>query len=123
MYDGNYVIASAHRRPWRKQLNLLVGYLYFYNIVWLAAAIWRRKSKVSMKPAYMQMVGMLGLIPTIGRTFGWALRLMFGRIDRLDRPPAGRIPARGADGAPGSHGGCDAPEPSRRARVRLPVAT
>ena len=27
MYDGNYVVASAHRRPWRKQLNLVAGYL------------------------------------------------------------------------------------------------
>ena len=23
MYDGNYVVASTHRRPWRKQLNIL----------------------------------------------------------------------------------------------------
>jgi hypothetical protein len=31
MYDGNYVIASKHKRPWRNQLNMLLGYLYFYN--------------------------------------------------------------------------------------------
>ena len=37
MYDGNYVIASVHPRPWRKQFNLLLGYLYFYNPVWFVA--------------------------------------------------------------------------------------
>ena len=31
MLDGNYVIASAVKHPWRKQLNLMVTYLYFYN--------------------------------------------------------------------------------------------
>ena len=31
----------------------------------------------------MQIVGMLGVIQTIRRTFAWALRLMFGKIDRL----------------------------------------
>ncbi|MHC4904139.1 MAG: B12-binding domain-containing radical SAM protein, partial [Planctomycetota bacterium] len=29
MHDGNYVIASHHKQPWRKQFNLLAGYLYF----------------------------------------------------------------------------------------------
>ena len=53
MWDGNYVIASNHRRPWRKQLNLLLGYLYFYNPLWLINALIHRKSKVGMKPAGM----------------------------------------------------------------------
>ena len=26
MYDGNYVVASSHKQPWRKQLNMLIGY-------------------------------------------------------------------------------------------------
>ena len=35
MCDGNYVVASRHARPWRKQLNLLTGYLsFFYNPLW-----------------------------------------------------------------------------------------
>ena len=100
MYDGNYVVASKHPRPWRKQLNLLLGYLYFYNPVWLAgepAAEARRK--VSQKPADMQMVGMLGLTQTIRRTFGWALRLMFGRIERLSAAPTTTLPVRSVDDA------------------------
>ncbi|MGH7177564.1 MAG: B12-binding domain-containing radical SAM protein [Tepidisphaeraceae bacterium] len=94
MYDGNYVIASQHGRPWRKQLNLMLGYLYFYNPVWLAVALVRRKTKVGMKPAYMQIVGMFGLTQSIRRTFGWALRLMLGRIERLTAPPGSAVPMR-----------------------------
>jgi radical SAM superfamily enzyme YgiQ (UPF0313 family) len=61
MHDGNYVIASAHARPWRKQFNLLLGYLYFYNPLWLVVNLLRRKTRVGMKPTYMQLVGMIGV--------------------------------------------------------------
>src|SRR5438477_12056349 len=87
MYDGNYVVASKHKRPWRKQLNLLAGYLYFYNPIWLAANLLRKRTKVSQKAAGMQIVGMLGLIQSIRRTFSWAIRLMIGPVERLPAPP------------------------------------
>jgi radical SAM superfamily enzyme YgiQ (UPF0313 family) len=118
MYDGNYVVASGLRRPWRKQLNLLVGYLYFYNPLWLAVALLRgKKTRVSFKPAVMQVGGMVGLIHTIRRTAGWTLRLMFGKIQRLSRPPASRIPMRGMNGAPASHGASDTPAFPRRSET------
>jgi hypothetical protein len=34
---------------------------------------------------------MAGLAHTIRRTFGWAMRLMFGKIERHVRPPASPI--------------------------------
>jgi len=123
MCDGNYIIASIHPRPWRKQLNLLVGYLWFYNPLWLAVALLRRKTKVGLKPAGMQIVGMLGLIQSIRRTSGWALRLMFGKIERLSRPPVSEIPMQSAQGTPASHAPAETPTPSRSYRVvALPVA-
>jgi radical SAM superfamily enzyme YgiQ (UPF0313 family) len=125
MYDGNYVVASKHQRPWRKQLNLLAAYLYFYNPVWLAVALLRKRTKVSQKAAGMQIVGMLGLTQSIRRTAGWALRLMFGRIERLPGPPVSPLPMRGVGGAAACHGTFDAPapQPARRGRpVALPVA-
>ena len=91
MQDGNYVIASGLKRPWKKQINLLLAYVYFYNPVWLAVALWRCRSKLRFKPAGMQLVGILGLTQNIRRTLGWALRLAFGRIRRLRRPPAPKI--------------------------------
>jgi hypothetical protein len=123
MHDGNYVVASTHQRPWRKQLNLLLGYFYFYNIFWLAMAVWRRKTRVSMRPAYMQIAGILGLMPTACRTSIWAVRLMFGKIARLSQPPASRIPMRSVEGGAASHSGCETPVPIRRGRgVALPIA-
>ena len=86
MCDGNYVVASNHKRPWQKQLAMLAGYLYFYNPVWLVVALIRDKTLVSRKPAYMQIIGMMGLVMTIRRTSGWAVRLMLGRIERLSSP-------------------------------------
>jgi radical SAM superfamily enzyme YgiQ (UPF0313 family) len=128
MYDGNHVVASVHARPWRKQLNMLAGYFYFYNPVWLLTNLWRRKTPVRLRPAYMQMVGMLGLIPTALRTTAWALRLLFGKIKRLTRAPACPIPMRAADATAASadHATCDMPAPSVDVKwkrsVSLPVA-
>ena len=94
MYDGNYVIASRHKRPWKNQLNLLIGYLSFYNPWWLLMAWIHRKTKVKIKPAAMQVIGMLGAMQSIRRTIGWAFRLRFCRITRLAAPPTSRIPIR-----------------------------
>lgn len=124
MYDGNYVVASAHARPWRKQLNLLAGYCYFYNPVWLVAALWR-KTRVSQKAAAMQVVGMLGLIQSIRRTASWVLRLMFGRIERLRKPPSSGLPLRSVQGDKASHSTIEVTLPLRTTRrsVALPVAS
>jgi radical SAM superfamily enzyme YgiQ (UPF0313 family) len=126
MYDGNYVVASSHARPWRKQLNMLIGYASFYNPVWLAWNLLRKKTKVSQKAAGMQIVGMLGLIQTIRRTCTWSLRLAFGRIDRLSHPPASAIPMRGIEGDTASHAGFEGPIPiniQKRRPVHLPIAS
>jgi radical SAM superfamily enzyme YgiQ (UPF0313 family) len=104
MYDGNYVVASKLKRPWRKQLNMLAGYFYFYNPFWLAAILLGKKTKVSHKAAGMQIVGMLGLLATARRTSGWAVRLMLGKIERLSEPPASPVPTHGCDTASPSAG-------------------
>ncbi|MHC5033544.1 MAG: B12-binding domain-containing radical SAM protein [Planctomycetota bacterium] len=46
--DGNYVVASRHPTPWRKQLNLLLAYLYFYNPLRFLAALIVPKSTVPL---------------------------------------------------------------------------
>jgi radical SAM superfamily enzyme YgiQ (UPF0313 family) len=126
MYDGNYVVASSHQRPWRKQLNLLMGYLYFYNPLWMAMALLRKKDPVRHKAAGMQVVGMLGALMTIRRTFTWAIRLMFGRIQRLSEPPQSKVPMRSVNGSLASHATFTTPltlTPSRKGRaMSLPVA-
>jgi radical SAM superfamily enzyme YgiQ (UPF0313 family) len=103
MFDGNYVVASSHARPWQKQFNMIVAYLYFYNPVWLVTNAFRRKSMVGLKPAGMQIVGMMGLAHTIRRTFGWTVRLMCRKIEHLSQRPLSPIPMRGVNGAPPTH--------------------
>ena len=120
MRDGNYVIASNHKRPWQKQLTMLAGYLYFYNPVWLVIALIRTGTPVRKKPAYLQIFGNLGLAMTIARTSGWVVRLMLGRIVRTTRSPCSQIPMRGVDGAASCHDTSVTPIATTHPLVRRP---
>ena len=103
MFDGNYVIASNHPQPWRKQFNILAAYLYFYNPLRLLIALVRPKGRLYLTDAGMQVLGMWGLMQTMRRTLGWAWRLLGGHIVRSTRAPASRIPMRGVSGQAASH--------------------
>ncbi len=103
MLDANYVIASRHPRPWRKQLNILLGYLFFYNPVRFALAIFRSKTSLYLADPSIQCLGMWGFAHTLRRTFGWMIRLMRGRVVRTTAPPASRVPMRSPDGGVASH--------------------
>ena len=103
MLGGNYIIASNHPKPWRKQLNILVAYLYFYNPLRFAVALVRPKSRLYLADALSQVVGMGGLLRTLRRTLGWAVRLRWGRIKRTTAAPAHRQPFRSPDGQRAAH--------------------
>ncbi|GMU20701.1 MAG: hypothetical protein AMXMBFR13_07970 [Phycisphaerae bacterium] len=103
MLDANYVIASRHPRPWRKQFNIMLAYTYFYNPLRFLKALVRPKSKLYLADAGMQVIGMMGLVRTIRRTLGWALRLRGGRIVRQTKPPASKLPMRSVNGGAASH--------------------
>jgi hypothetical protein len=117
MYDGNYVVASTLARPWRKQINMLISYLYFYNPVWLFWYTIGPKKHLRLKPAGMQIVGIMGLAHTIRRTLGWAVRLMYGKIDRLKSPRRSPIPMRAIDGSRATHEIGQAISPTVRGRA------
>ena len=51
MTDGNYVVASKHRRPWLKQLNLLAAYTYLFNPIRLAFSLAFSKSNIPFADA------------------------------------------------------------------------
>jgi radical SAM superfamily enzyme YgiQ (UPF0313 family) len=103
MMDGNYVVASHARRPWRKQLNLLIAYLYFYNPLRFFWALIFPKSSIYLGDAGIQFLGMVGLLRTIRRTTGWGLRLIFRKIKRLTHAPVSKIPMRSVEGGMASH--------------------
>ncbi len=124
MLDGNYVVASRHPQPWRKQLNIMAAYLYFYNPVRFVVALVRPKTGARFVDAVWQIVGMYGLVQTIRRTFGWAVRLLFGGIRRRTNVPDSPLPMRGIGGQPASHAlrSASAGGQRRPDRVAHPIA-
>lgn len=102
-FSDMYVIASDHPQPWRKQLNVLAAYLYFFNPLHLLTAMVRPRGRPRYAEAGLQLLGMAGLWPTIRELLDWALRLRRGPIRRHTRPPAPAVPLRNADGGPASH--------------------
>lgn len=149
MTDGNYVIASKHKHPWTRQLNILLIYSYFYNPLRFLTTLIVSKSisprvvaraKCGAGPtaelpkarlgrrlekhfgdAAMQLVGMAGLALTYFRTAGWGIRLVFGRIERASRPPSNAIPIRGVDHGAAPHALPATPEPGERLLDIAPV--
>ncbi len=111
MFDGNYVVASGLRKPWRKQLNIIAAYLYFYNPLRFLISLVRPKSGVYLLDCGVQLIGMFGLAKTVRRTLGWTLRLMWGKIKRHSRAPGSRIPMRSSEGGRASHALEGAPTP------------
>jgi hypothetical protein len=103
MLDANYVVASEDRRPWRKQLNIMAAYLYFYNPLRLLVALVQPKSKLYLADAFVQFIGMWGLTRTIRRTLGWAMCLLRGDIRRHVTAPASAVPMRAVDGRTADH--------------------
>ncbi|MHC4477860.1 MAG: B12-binding domain-containing radical SAM protein [Planctomycetota bacterium] len=122
MLDANYVIASEHKKPWRKQFNIMAAYLYFYNPLWFLIALVRPKSKIYLADAGIQLIGMWGLTYTIRRTLSWALRLMHGNIKRKAKVPTSLIPMRSVDGGPASHALPGTPKSSNvQLKLKAPI--
>lgn len=103
MLDANFVIASEHPQPWKKQLNIMAAYLWFFNPLRFMKTLVRPRSRLYLADALMQAVGMYGLIQTFRRTIGWTFRLMRGPIKRRTQPPISPIPMRNTDHKPADH--------------------
>ncbi len=123
MMDANYVVASEHPQPWKKQLNIIAAYLYFYNPLRFFVALVRPKSKLYLADALMQLVGMRGTVQTVRRTIGWAFRLMRGNIKRNTTVPASRVPMRNPDGGQAAHALPGTPGPQVVQINTVPAAT
>lgn len=103
MLDGNYVVASEHKQPWKKQLNIMAAYLYFYNPLRFLVALVRPISRLYLADAGMQGLGMWGATQTVRRTLGWAWRLFRGGIERRRVAPRSGIPMRNVQGDTADH--------------------
>ena len=102
MFDGNYVVASADPKPWRRQASIILAYMYFYNPARALMSLLRPRSRCLIDFG-AQIVGMWGLIKTIRRTAGWALRLMLAKCKRQTELPVSPIPMRDPHHRPAAH--------------------
>lgn len=112
MLDGNHVVASSLDKPWKKQLNILAAYGYFYNPLRFLIALARPKSRLYFADAGMQAIGMWGLSLTAWRTLRWAWRLMNGEIKRKETIPVSKLPMRAANNTHASHALPGTPRPN-----------
>ncbi|MFO0972178.1 MAG: radical SAM protein [Phycisphaerae bacterium] len=103
MLDGNYVVATAAPHPARKQLSILGAYIYFYNPIRLLRALLVPRRGGHDIDLGMQLIGMYGVVHTVRRTLGWALRLLTGKIRFGRKLPASPWPMRDPKGDRGSH--------------------
>ncbi len=103
MVDGNYVIAAESDRIWRKQLNLMVAYLYFFNPLRLLVSLVRPGSRMYGANFGFQATGIIALAKTIYRTTGWMLGLRRGPIARASQPPLSQLPMRNPAGDVAAH--------------------
>ncbi len=124
MLDANYVVASEHPKPWKKQFNILMAYLYFYNPLRFLWALVKPRSKLYLADSMMQIVGMYGGLQNLRRTFGWMMRLRRGPIVRKAGIPASPIPMRNVEGSTADHALPGTPLPGGRGGlVQLNIPT
>ena len=90
-FDGNHVVASVSREPWRAQLNVLLAYASYYNPINLARTLLRPANGLYLAAAD-QVMGMIGLIPTAIDSAKWSYRLWRGPVSRRFRPPGPKTP-------------------------------
>ena len=91
-YDGNHLVATADPHPWRRQVNLLLGYLSFYNPVNLVRAL-PKIDKLWAERIVLQFYGMFGLAKSVVQLRNWLHRLIAGPIERFTElaPPKFRM--------------------------------
>ncbi len=105
LIDGNHVVASKHPRPWAKQLDILIGYMFFYNpLRLLKALVFPKNRRGHFADAGAQLMGMTGLTRNLWRTPRWLYHLLRGRIVRTTEAPTSTIPMRSVHGTRAPHG-------------------
>jgi hypothetical protein len=91
-FDGNNVVSSLAREPWRDQLRLLLAYAMYYNPGNLICSLLQPVNRLYLADAYDQLSGMVGLCFTALHSAKWAYRLWRGPITRNTTPPGPKKP-------------------------------
>jgi radical SAM superfamily enzyme YgiQ (UPF0313 family) len=86
-YDGNHLVATADPHPWRKQLNLYLGYASFYNPLNLVRAMLNWKDPLWSYRVMYQAYGMTGLVRSLGKGWKWLWNLYRGPVTKMAGAP------------------------------------
>jgi radical SAM superfamily enzyme YgiQ (UPF0313 family) len=90
-YDGNHLIATEDGHPWRKQLNMYLGYASFYNPLNFVKAIANWKDPIWDYRVMYQAYGMIGLVKSVVKGFGWLWDLYKGPVKKMAALPRRRL--------------------------------
>jgi radical SAM superfamily enzyme YgiQ (UPF0313 family) len=90
-YDGNHCVATADPNPFRRQLNMLLSYVSFYNPVNLVRAL-PRFDALWAERVVMQLYGMVGVAKSIYHVRDWLRRLVTQQIERFSELPPPKFP-------------------------------
>jgi radical SAM superfamily enzyme YgiQ (UPF0313 family) len=90
-YDGNHCIATEDPNPWRKQLNIYLGYASFYNPLNFVRAIASWKDPLWSYRVTYQAYGMVGLVKSVIKGWGWLSSLYKGPVKKLEGLPRRRL--------------------------------
>jgi radical SAM superfamily enzyme YgiQ (UPF0313 family) len=90
-YDGNHCVATEDANPWRKQLNIYLGYAAFYNPLNFVRAVASWKDPLWSYRVMYQAYGMVGLVKSVVKGWGWLWSLYRGPIKKMATLPRQRL--------------------------------
>jgi radical SAM superfamily enzyme YgiQ (UPF0313 family) len=90
-YDGNHLIATEDPHPWRKQLNMYLGYASFYNPINFVRSIANWKDPIWDYRVMYQAYGMIGLAKSVVKGFGWLWDLYRGPVKQVTELPRKKL--------------------------------
>ena len=90
-YDGNHCVATHDPKPWRKQFNILLAYASFYNPLNFVRAVVNWKDPIWHYRVIYQAYGMVGVVKSMLKGWGWLWSLYRGPVKKLDGLPRRRL--------------------------------
>jgi radical SAM superfamily enzyme YgiQ (UPF0313 family) len=90
-YDGNHCIATEDPNPWRKQVNIYLGYASFYNPLNFVRAIANWNDPIWTYRVMYQAYGMAGMVRSLAKSWHWVRSLYHGPIQKLSEVPRRRL--------------------------------
>jgi hypothetical protein len=85
-YDGNHCVATGDPHPWRRQVNMFLSYVAFYNPVNLIRSLPRLDAFWAQRVLF-QIYGMVGVTKSIYQVRDFLRRLWKGPIERFGELP------------------------------------